>query len=1147
MPIRVALHHVTEYRYDRLAALGPQVVRLRPAPHCRTPIESYSLQIEPHQHFLNWQQDPHGNFLARLVIPEPTKLFRVSVDLVANMTVVNPFDFFIEEAAEEFPFTYDPDLAKDLKPFLERIATGQKFDEYICGTDLTPRKTTTFLVELNQRLQQDIEYLIRMEPGVQTPEETLEKRRGSCRDSAWLLVQILREFGLAARFVSGYLIQLTADQRSLDGPSGPEADFTDLHAWTEVFLPGAGWVGLDPTSGLLTGEGHIPLAATPAPQTAAPITGAVEKAEVEFRFEMEITRCHEDPRVTKPYTERQWNRIDAVGAKVDARLKAGDVRLTMGGEPTFVSIDDMEGEEWTVAAVGPKKQELSDELIRRLRDRFASGALLHFGQGKWYPGESLPRWAYTCLWRKDGEPIWNNDRLLADIAESNNVDTSNAEQFMTRFADRLGVEQKWVRPAYEDLWHVIEQEQKLPVDVDPRSIDPDDSEERRRLARALERGVNTPVGYILPLTRAWWQANAGWSSGPWPLRSDKLYLIPGDSSIGLRLPLESLPTEEGEAGERGETEGRGPAIVAQDGSQFRPDPFAPRPHLPAYIELRRAARQRRIDTEAHSQVAAQQRPSEGVSDESDREMAEQAFDAAVDRSDARTKRVVRTAFCIEPRFGRLHCFMPPVGTLEDYLELVACIEETAEELNLPVVIEGYLPPHDPRIDLIKVTPDPGVIEVNIQPAGDWEELKAITNGIYEEARATRLGTEKFQLDGRHSGTGGGNHVVLGGATPPDSPFLRRPHLLRSLLAYWNNHPSLSYLFSGLFIGPTSQAPRADEGRRDSLYELEIAFARTPTGSNVPAWLVDRLYRHLLVDLTGNTHRAEFCIDKLYSPDSPTGRLGLVELRAFEMPPHARMSLTQQLLVRALIAMFWEHPHPAKLIHWGTQLHDRFMLPHHLMQDFRSVLADLRSSGFAFEDDWFDPHLEFRCPFVGEMEHDGVHLELRQAIEPWYVLGEEPGGGGMARYVDSSVERMQARVRGLYSDRYTVTCNGYTLPLQATEQVGEYVAGIRYRAWQPPSCLHPTIPVHTPLVFDLVDRWNSRSIGGCRYHIDHPGGLNPDDFPVNALEAESRRAARFVRRGHTQGTFDVRQSTSHPDFPCTLDLRLHPPHGEGRPR
>jgi uncharacterized protein (DUF2126 family)/transglutaminase-like putative cysteine protease len=1115
MPVRVALHHVTEYRYDRPVALGPQVVRLRPAPHCRTPVESYSLTIEPRQHFINWLQDPHGNFQARLVFLEKTRAFRVAVDLVANMTVINPFDFFIEDAAEEFPFEYDADLAKDLRPFLERQPAGPQFAQYVRSVDVRPRRTISFLVDLNQQLQRDIQYLIRMEPGVQTPEETLVAGSGSCRDTGWLLVQVLRHFGLAARFVSGYLIQLAPDQKPLEGPAGPTADFTDLHAWTEVFIPGAGWIGLDPTSGLLTGEGHLPLAATPVPQTAAPITGDVEQSEVQFRFEMSVTRIHEDPRVTSPYTEEQWQRIDQVGQEVDARLSRNDVRLTMGGEPTFVSIDDQEGAEWNTAAVGPAKQSLSDQLLRRLRQRFAPGGLLHFGQGKWYPGESLPRWAYTCLWRKDGEPIWSNADLLAPFSETAAIDVRAAGEFLCEFADRLGVEGRWIRPAYEDIWHTIEEEQKLPVDVDPRHYDLDDSEDRRRLARTLERGVSKAVGYVLPLTRAWWQADARWTSGPWPFRSERLFLIPGDSPIGLRLPLDSLPVG-------GPSDGR---------TIYTIDPFEGRERLPAYVEIRRMARSGLIEHDSHVRIAEQSRVrrqlglvESGVPPEED--LPPPAAPAGV----------VRTALCVESRGGRLHVFMPPVGTLEDYLHLVATLEETAEHLRQPVMIEGYLPPHDDRIGVIKVTPDPGVIEVNVHPARDWDELKQITTGVYDEARHTRLGTEKFQLDGKHSGTGGGNHIVLGGPTPGDSPFLRRPDVLKSLVVFWNNHPSLSYLFSGQFIGPTSQSPRVDEGRRDAMYELEIALRQVPDDGPVMPWLVDRVFRNLLVDLTGNTHRAEFCIDKLYSPDHANGRLGLVELRGFEMPPHARMSLAQQLLVRALVATFWEQPYRDPLIHWETALHDRFMLPHYLSEDLARVLGTLQASGLAFEGEWFATHVEFRCPLIGDVEHDGIRLELRQAIEPWYVLGEEPGTGGTTRYVDSSVERIQANVSGWFSQRYAVTCNGFELPWQSTSRQGEYVAGVRYRAWQPPSCLHPTIAVHTPLVFDIVDRAQGRSLGGCRYHIDHPGGLNPSVYPINALEAESRRAARFFRMGHTGGVLTVRSVPPHAEFPCTLDLR-----------
>jgi len=1133
MSIHVALHHVTHYTYDRPVQLGPQVIRLRPAPHSRSRILSYSLCVEPAEHFINWQQDAFANYQARLVFPKKTTAFKVTVDVVTEMAVFNPFDFFLEPSAEEVPFKYADRVKEELQPYLLKDPKTPLFKKYLTGLDRSRQRTIDFLVQINQRLHRDIRYTIRMEPGVQTPEETLTLRSGSCRDSAWLLVQLFRQMNIAARFVSGYLIQLAPDVKSLDGPSGTEIDFTDLHAWCEVYLPGAGWIGLDPTSGLLAGEGHIPLACTPQPSGAAPIEGLMDKAEVTFSHEMKVTRIHESPRVTRPYTDEQWAAVLTLGEQVDAQLVAQDVRLTMGGEPTFVSTQDRDGAEWNTDALGPTKRGLATELVHKLRAQYGQGGFLHFGQGKWYPGEQLPRWALSIYWRTDDTPCWQDPSLLADEREPGHATSADAHRFMQALTQQLGLNDDTVLPGYEDTWYYLWRERRLPVNVDPFDARLDDEMERNRLRRIFSQGLDQPVGYVLPLqpVDTGHTGTSAWQTGPWFVREERLYLMPGDSPMGWRLPLDSLPW----------------AAPTDRWQQIEQDPFSPhlspRAALPAAPILQPTTRTRH--TNAAHPVPAQP-----------------AARFASDPS------VVRTALCVEVRdpnrahgpqaeaealktgqpSGVLYVFMPPLARLEDYLALLAAVEATARELVLKIVLEGYPPPRDPRLKLLQVTPDPGVIEVNIHPAHHWSELVEHTEFLYQAAFETRLSAEKFMTDGRHTGTGGGNHLVMGGATPADSPFLRRPELLASLLLYWHNHPSLSYLFSGMFIGPTSQAPRVDEARNDQVYELEIALReimrnRQKHGADMPPWLVDRTLRNILIDVTGNTHRSEFCIDKMYSPDSSTGRLGLLELRAFEMPPHARMSIVQQLLLRALVARFWDAPYTAPVTRWGTELHDRFMLPHWIHRDFDDVLTELGDAGFHFDPSWFAPHFEFRFPLVGQITVDGTVLTLRNALEPWHVMGEESTAGGTARYVDSSLERIEVHVSGMNPARHTVTVNGQPLPLQPTGVVGQFVASVRFKAWNPPSSLHPGIGVHAPLTVDLVDTWMKRSLGGCQYHVVHPGGRNYDSFPVNAYEAESRRLARFFRMGHTPGTLRhlaaLGPNTSlhaSAEFPYTLDLR-----------
>src|SRR5580658_3135784 len=500
--IHVALNHLSHYRYDRPVSLGAQLVRLRPAPHCRTRILSYSMRVEPAQHFINWQQDPQANYLARLVFPERTREFRVEVDLVAEMAVLNPFDFFLEPYAEAIPFQYEATELSELAPYLLPLQAMPLFAEYLSRVSRTKTRTIDFLVALNQRLADDIRYLIRMEPGVQAPEQTLARAAGSCRDSSWLLVQLLRHLGLAARFVSGYLIQLKSDLKALDGPSGPSADFTDLHAWCEVYLPGAGWIGLDPTSGLLAGEGHIPLACTPEPSSAAPVSGEVDTSEVQFEHRMSVTRVWEAPRVTKPYSEAQWRQIERLGLTLDAEFSRDDVRLTMGGEPTFVSVDDPDGAEWNTAAIGPNKRRIGAALFHRLREHYAPQGLAHFGQSKWYPDEQLPRWSLNCFWRRDGEPIWSAPEMLADETHDYGATPRVAEQFLRGVAERLGVEPRYVFPAFEDTFYYLWREQRLPANVDPLASKLDDPLERARLARVFTQGLERIAGHVLPIARA---------------------------------------------------------------------------------------------------------------------------------------------------------------------------------------------------------------------------------------------------------------------------------------------------------------------------------------------------------------------------------------------------------------------------------------------------------------------------------------------------------------------------------------------------------------------------------------------------------------------------------------------------------------------
>ncbi len=1079
--MRVRIHHESRYTYGEPVLLGPHVVRLRPAEHARAKVLSYNLAIAPDCE-VRWQYDPFGNRIARLAFAagKPIDTLSLSVDLALEIRPVNPFDFFVDDRCRELPLTYPDELDRELLPFLAsaHAPTGSRLSSFL--ESIPPRGyVTDHLVLLNQKVASEIRYILRAETGIQTSEQTLAEGRGSCRDSAVLLCDALRAQGFAARFVSGYLVQLADEGNIPDLAKGVVSDVVDLHAWCEVYVPGAGWIGLDGTSGLLCGEGHVPLACTANPSLAAPIDGTASAPSSRVEFTMEVVRLGHEPRPRVPYTDEQWNALRESSRAIDQSLAAQNVRLTMGGEPTYTSREHPREPEWNEDALGPTKWTHGLRLAAQLFPRLASRGIVMRRVGKSYPGESLPRWALDLIWRKDGEPLWRDASLLdLESARDTNEKASldDAQRFVRALEAQLGLPQTAIE-GYEDPWIAIVHEMNLPLDVDPLRAELEDPEERRTLARMLGRGLKTPVGYALPLSRT----DEGWTSSRWSFTRGHLFLLFGDSPMGLRLPLDRLGGTPYPEWQRDVTQG-------------------PRAPLMQRRETERTVA-------AHASVLS-------------------------------TDEVVHTALCVEPREGALYVFLPPVPSADDFAELLAAIETVASSLGTRVRLEGYPPPNDPRLGGASITPDPGVIEVNLPVTEHFDEYVALHETISDAARHAGLTCEKYQLDGREIGPGGGHHLTLGGPSTIESPFLQRPELLAGLLRYVQTHPSLSYLFTGIFVGPTSQAPRTDEAREDSLDELELALARAEQAIAPEPWLTDRIFRNLLVDLTGNTHRTEISIDKLYDPHGVAGRQGILELRAFEMPPHERMACAQMLLVRAIMLRLVNEPYRAPLVRWGNELHDRFMLPHYLWADFGDVARDLNEHGAALSQQWYRPFLDWRFPIFGTIEQDDIVLEVRTALEPWHVLGEAPTAFGTSRYVDSSLERIQVRVDGITEGRHIVAVNGLFLPMRPTGRASERVAGIRFRAWQPPHCLHPEIGLHHPLRIDLIDTWARRSLGAATYHVWHPEGRGYDEPPLTAFEAAARRAQRFTTEGHAPYPADPIATSPHPSQPFTLDLRRY---------
>ncbi len=1096
MSIHAAITHRTSYRYDRPVTLGPQTIRLRPAPYARTPIVSYTLNISPQPHFINWQQDPQGNFQARVVFPERVTSFEVVVDLIADMATINPFDFFLEPEAETYPFKYDEVLKEELAPFRLLNTPGPQLKALI---EAVPRAVghrkvpmVDMLVMLNRLIADRIAYIVRLEPGVFTPEETLQKGLGSCRDSAWLLVNLLRHLGFAARFVSGYLIQLVADLKPTDGgAAGPTEDFTDLHAWAEVYLPGAGWIGLDATSGLMAGEGHIPLAATPSPSSAAPISGLVENCETTFGFEMKVVRVAETPRVTKPYSPAQWQEILAQGQAVDQALARGDVRLTMGGEPTFVCATDMEAAEWNTDAAGPTKRSYAGKLIRKLGALWAPGAALQYGMGKHYPGEQLPRWALHAHWRPDGEPVWRDPALLAADEDSGDADATVAAQFATALAERLQVDPALVYAAHEDVHYYLWREHRLPANVLAEDAKLRDPLERARLTKAFGQGVAAAVGSVLPLRRVEEDGVRRWQSGKWFFR-DSVHAAGAGRFAGRPAPAAGEPA-------------LGRSRAHRAGAE--PDPLAASAVAAARASWRRAA------------AAPADRP------------------AGRAGRTGRRARLVRTALTV--RGARRHApRVPPAALLSGGLARAGRRDRGDGGGAGPQGVSGRLPAAGRRApaELLRHARPRrhrGQRPSRHQLGRDGRAHRAAVRGgagqrpghgeVHAGRPPCRHRRRQPRGDGRRE-AGGQPVPAPAGPAEVAAGLLAQPPVAVLPVQRPVHRP----------LQPASAHRRGPAGLPSTSWRSPSARYRAST--ETPPWMVDRLFRNILTDMTGNTHRTEFCIDKMYDPGSASGRRGLVEFRAFEMPPHAEMSAAQMLLMRSAIAAFWQKPYERRMVRWGTRLHDEFLLPHYAEADFRDALEELGSLGFPLSPEWFAPHMEFRFPQIGEVTMRDMHLEMRHALEPWHVLGEEQVAGGTARYVDSSAERVQANVP---AGSGSATCWPATAPRCrcANRNRGRVRRGhpLQGLAAVLARCIPPSRR-RCRWCSTCMTRWTGRSLGGVTHHVAHPGGRSYETFPVNANAAEARRRSRFFVFGHSAGEAPPPRPVPGPEYPRTLDLR-----------
>ena len=1042
MTTRVSITHRIEDRFERPVLLPTQWLRLRPAPQTKAEVSAYSLVVHAEPHFLNWLRDPYENHVARLDLPEPVSSLGFELEMIAALEPANPFDFLIEPFAANHPFDYPEQLHKELEPYLfVPSELGPRTRAFLKELERKPGATVEYLDKLNQRVHSACKLTVTETPGVSDLEQVLTRGTATAWDLAWLLTLSFRHTGHAARMVGGYRIWLAED------PSTP--DFVGLHAWTETFIPGAGWVGLDPAMGLFTAETYIPLAAAPDPRRVLPGVGLrVEGAK--HTESLRVRRLTPRPD-SWPYNETQWADIQALGYLVEQDLAAQALPVKLGASLSFVSAVHANEPEWNTSALGPTKWHAAEGLLDRLQQRVAKGGVPQLGQGQWFAGDQLPRWRLSCYFRADGRPAWLNPARLG-WGKDTDYGLSQARDLAAFVARALGIASVHVLPAHEDALYALARSTQ--VTVQPSAEELRDPASRRALADRLSRADRPPTGYVLPLR--WDAQTERWTSGAWPFRREQLYLLPGGSPLGYRLPLDSLM--------------RDPETALE--AQLERDPFAP---LSAW-------------TDFHEPMRA-------------RLQSARTEDAAF----APGLRTPRTALSVEARAGKLYVFVPPVSDAEHYLQLVAALETAAEALELAVILEGYEPPEDPRLRRFSLEPDAAVLRLHLPVAQSWSEQLALLHTAYTDAAWAGLRAERVMADGRRMPSGGGGPISVGGSSPADSPFLTQPDTLRGLVAYFQRHPSLSYFFVGHNIGGSSSTPRPDQGRDEALYELAIGLSRLPRGAPFP-WQADRALRHLLTDPAGDMKRAEIRVDQLFAPDRASRRLGKVTVHAFETAPEPRLQALQVLLLQALIARFARIPDSGKLVRWGAALSDRFLLPRMLWEDLREVIEDLNQAGFPFQLEWFEPLLTLRFQALGTLALGEITLQLQTALEPWPVLAEEVTGGGIARFIDTANERLQVSLKGLTPGRHVLVCNDQRVPLQQVGDFGEYVAGVRYKVVNPMATMHPTVwPVHS-LVFDVLDAWTGRVLGGCTFHPGRPQVWGAYGYPVlppqAALEQET---------------------------------------------